>query len=154
MAKRKIPRKDLKNLKESFKQEKMAQNSQELGVYAAPAPMKDKIAAAKAAGRDFKLNETGKTTAERKKELKEKKSQIKQDFSGTQVVTTSYGFKEGDIVKFHYGKDEEVGLVFKIRVRRKTNQDTALNEDRVEILSSAGYVTVIPKTIFEIIECN
>lgn len=154
MAKRRIPRKDLKKLKENFKQEKMAQHSQELGVYAPPTPMSKKMAIAKAAGRDSKLNETGMSPKELKKQEKQKIKQIKQDFSSQQIIVTSYGFKEGDIVAFNYNRKQEVGLVFKIRTYKKSSQETALKEDLVEILSSVGYVTVVPKAIYEIIECN
>lgn len=155
MAKRRIPIKDLRKLKENFKQEKMEQHSQELGVYAPPTPMSKKMAIAKAAGRDSKLNETGMSPKELKKQEKQKINQIKQDFSSQQTIVTSYGFKEGDLVNFNYNKKQEVGMVFKIKShRRKNGRNTALKEDWVEILSSAGYVTVTAKAIYEIIECN
>jgi len=154
MAKRKIARKDLKKLKENFKQEKMAQHSQEIGVYAPPTPMKKKMAVAKAAGRDSKLNETGMSPKELKAQERQQIKQIKEDFSSRQTIITSYGFKEGDLVGFNYNRKQEVGMVFKIKTYKKTNQGTALEEDLVEILSSVGYVTVVPKAIYEIIECN
>ena len=154
MAKRRIPRKDLKQLKESFKQEKMDQHSQELGVYAPPTPMSKKLAIAKAAGRDSKINETGMSPRELKNQKKEKIKQIKEDFSSTQTITTSYGFDVGDIVAFNYNRKQEVGMVFKIQRYKKTSQDKAMREDLVEILSSAGYVTVVSKAVYEIIECN
>lgn len=154
MAKRKIARKDLKKLKENFKQEKMAQHSQELGVYAPPTPMKKKMAVAKAAGRDSKLNETGMSPKELKALERQQIKQIKEDFSSQQTIITSYGFKEGDLVGFNYDRKQEIGIVFKIKKYKKTSQDKALTEDLVEILSSAGYVTVVPKAIYEIIECN
>jgi len=154
MAKRKIARQDLKNLKENFKQEKMAQHSQELGVYAPPTPMKKKMDVAKAAGRDSKLNETGLSPKELKENERQKIRQIKEDFSSQQTIVTSYGFKEGDIVGFNYNRKQEVGMVFKIKTYKKTSHELALKEDLVEILSSVGYVTVVPKAIYEIIECN
>jgi len=154
MAKRRIPRKDLKQLKESFKQEKMDQHSQELGVYAPPTPMSKKLAIAKAAGRDSKINETGMSPRELKNQKKEKIKQIKEDFSSTQTITTSYGFDVGDLVAFNYNRKQEVGMVFKIQRYKKTSQDKAMREDLVEILSSAGYVTVVSKAVYEIIECN
>jgi len=154
MAKRKIARQDLKKLKENFKQEKMAQHSQELGVYAPPTPMKKKMAVAKAAGKDSKLNETGLSPKELKENERQKIRQIKEDFSSQQTIVTSYGFKEGDIVGFNYNRKQEIGMVFKIKTRKKTSQELALKEDLVEILSSVGYVTVVPKAIYEIIECN
>ena len=154
MAKRKIARQDLKKLKENFKQEKMAQHSQELGVYAPPTPMKKKMAVAKAAGKDSKLNETGLSPKELKENERQKIRQIKEDFSSQQTIVTSYGFKEGDIVGFNYNRKQEIGMVFKIKTRKKTSQELALREDLVEILSSVGYVTVVPKAIYEIIECN
>ena len=92
---------------------------------------------------------------ELKKQEKQKINQIKQDFSSQQTIVTSYGFKEGDLVNFNYNKKQEVGMVFKIKPRRrKSGRNTALKEDWVEILSSAGYVTVTAKAIYEIIECN
>jgi len=154
MAKRRIPRKDLKQLKESFKQEKMDQHSQELGVYAPPTPMSKKLAIAKAAGRDSKINETGMSPRELKNQKKEKIKQIKEDFSSTQTITTSYGFDVGDLVAFNYNRKQEIGMVFKIQRYKKTSQDKAMREDLVEILSSAGYVTVVSKAVYEIIECN
>lgn len=154
MAKRKIARKDLKKLKENFKQEKMSQHSQELGVYAPPTPMKKKMAVAKAAGRDAKINETGLSPEELTAQERQKTRQIKEDFSSQQIIITSYGFKEGDLVGFNYNRKQEVGMVFKIKTYKKTSQGTALKEDLVEILSSVGYVTVVPKAIYEIIECN
>ena len=154
MAKRRIPRKDLKQLKESFKQEKMDQHSQELGVYAPPTHMSKKLAIAKAAGRDSKINETGMSPRELKNQKKEKIKQIKEDFSSTQTITTSYGFDVGDLVAFNYNRKQEVGMVFKIQRYKKTSQDKAMREDLVEILSSAGYVTVVSKAVYEIIECN
>ena len=154
MAKRKIARQDLKKLKENFKQEKMAQHSQELGVYAPPTPMKKKMAVAKAAGKDSKLNETGLSPKELKENERQKIRQIKEDFSSQQTIVTSYGFKEGDIVGFNYNRKQEIGMVFKVKTRKKTSQELALREDLVEILSSVGYVTVVPKAIYEIIECN
>lgn len=154
MAKRRIPRKDLKQLKESFKQEKMDQHSQELGVYAPPTPMSKKLAIAKAAGRDSKINETGMSPRELKNQKKQKIKQIKEDFSSTQTITTSYGFDVGDLVAFNYNRKQEVGMVFKIQRYKKTSQDKAMREDLVEILSSAGYVTVVSKAVYEIIECN
>lgn len=154
MAKRKIPRKDLKQIKESFRQEKMDQHSLELGVYAPSTPMSKKLAIAKAAGRDAKINETGMSPRELKKQKKQQIKQIKEDFSSQQTIITSYGFKEGDLVGFNYDRKQEIGIVFKIKKYKKTSQDKALTEDLVEILSSAGYVTVVPKAIYEIIECN
>ena len=154
MAKIKIPFNDLQRVKEGFKQEKIAQHSQELGVNEPPTPMHKKMAIAKAAGRNSKLNETGMTPKEIEKQRRKKRKKIKKDFSDTRSIKTSYGFKEGDLVSFNFNKKQEVGIVFKIKEYEKTSHGDALTTDLVEILSSAGYVSVVPKAIYEIIECN
>ena len=70
-------------------------------------------------------------------------------------MTASYGFEPGNLVHFKYRSKEEIGIVFKIN---KSNSVSLTSEvmslDEVEILSSAGYIKVQAKSIYEIIECN
>lgn len=144
MSKSKFSKKDLQQVKQGFKKEKITQIDEEN----IKIPSKDEqLQIARNAGRDVQIQNTGLTPSQLEN--------IKKDFSDTRRVTVSYGFEPGNLVHFKYRSKEEIGIVFKIN---KSNSVSLTSEvmslDEVEILSSAGYIKVQAKSIYEIIECN
>ena len=144
MSKSKFSKKDLQQVKQGFKKEKITQIDEEN----IKIPSKDEqLQIARNAGRDVQIQNTGLTPSQLEN--------IKKDFSDTRRVTASYGFEPGNLVHFKYRSKEEIGIVFKIN---KSNSVSLTSEvmslDEVEILSSAGYIKVQAKSIYEIIECN
>jgi hypothetical protein len=60
-------------------------------------------------------------------------------------------------VHFKHRNKSEIGIVFKINQSSNNNSTStsdAMSQDEVELLSSAGYIKVQAKSIYEIIECN
>lgn len=144
MSKSKFSKKDLQQVKQDFKKEKITQIDEEN----IKIPSKDEqLQIARNADKDVQIQNTGLTPSQLKN--------IKKDFSDTRRVTASYGFEPGNLVHFKYRSKEEIGIVFKIN---KSNSVSLTSEvmslDEVEILSSAGYIKVQAKSIYEIIECN
>lgn len=154
MAKRKIPLKDLKELRKKFIEEKIDQNEIENGVRAAPVPTTVKIKEVKNTVSAIKESETGKTSTQRKKDRREEVRNLKKSYTNTQKIETSYGYDVGSIVCFNYKSNEEIGIVLNIRIQSKTKKEGAMKKDIVTLLSSVGRVKVHSSSIYEIIECN
>ena len=144
MSKSKFSKKDLQQVKQGFKKEKITQIDEEN----IKIPSKDEqLQIARNAGRDVQIQNTGLTPSQLEN--------IKKDFSDTRRVTASYGFEPGNLVHFKYRSKEEIGIVFKINKSNSVSRTSeVMSLDEVEILSSAGYIKVQAKSIYEIIECN
>lgn len=149
MTKPKLTKKDLNKIKQNFKKEKITQVTEENIV---ELPLEDQIRIAKSAGRDLQAQSTVQTL----KKIDSKTLQdARADYSNQHKTIASYKFEPGNLVHFRYKNKEEIGLVFKINKANITNaNEDPLSQDMVEILSSAGYIKVQAKSIYEIIECN
>lgn len=156
MSKAKLSKKDLDQVKKDFKKEKLTQVVEEKIV---ELPLDVQLQIAKNAGKDLQIQNTGLTPKEIKKADARALNDIRREYSEKQEITTSYGFEAGNLVHFKHRNKEEIGIVFKINKSNpshtvgKKPTDSFL-QDEVEILSSAGYVKVSAKSIYEIIECN
>ena len=149
MTKPKLTKKDLNKIKENFKKEKITQVAEENIV---ELPLEDQIQIAKSAGRDLQAQSTVQTL---KKVDSKTLQDARADYSNQHKTIASYKFEPGNLVHFRYKNKEEIGLVFKINKANITNaNEDPLSQDMVEILSSAGYIKVQAKSIYEIIECN
>jgi len=149
MTKPKLTKKDLNKIKQNFKKEKITQVTEENIV---ELPLEDQIRIAKSAGRDLQAQSDVQTL----KKIDSKTLQdARADYSNQHKKIASYKFEPGNLVHFRYKNKEEIGLVFKINKANITNaNEDPLSQDMVEILSSAGYIKVQAKSIYEIIECN
>ena len=152
MSKSKFSKKDLQQVKQGFKKEKITQVTEENGKM----PSKDEqLQIARSAGRNAQIQNTGLTPEQLKRAEQNLLENIKKDFSDTHKVTASYGFEPGNLVHFKYRSKEEIGIVFKINKHNGASlASETMSLDEVEILSSAGYIKVQAKSIYEIIECN
>lgn len=152
MSKPKLSKKDLQQVKQDFKKEKITQVLEENIV---ELPLDAQMQIAKSAGRDLQVQSTGLTPKQLKKADAKALQDIRREYSDQHKVTTSYGFEPGNLVHFRHKNKEEIGMVFKINKSNSAHASAdPMSQDEVEILSSAGYVKVQAKSIYEIIECN
>jgi hypothetical protein len=152
MSKPKLTKKDLQQVKADFKKEKITQVVEE---NITDLPKDAQLQIARSAGRDLQIQNTGLTPKQLKKADAQALENVRRDYSGTHKVTVSYGFEPGNLVHFKHKNKEEIGIVFKINKSNSTSLSSdAMTQDEVELLSSAGYVKVQAKSIYEIIECN
>ncbi len=125
MPKSKFSKKDLAQVKQDYKKEKITQSTEE-----------------------------NISVLSKNEQLKIARN-VSRDLSDNHKVTVSYGFEPGNLVHFKYKNKEEIGLIFKInKSNNASHASEAMSLDEVEILSSAGYIKVQAKSIYEIIECN
>ena len=147
MAKRKIPIKNIKDIRKSFK-EKKQEGYDEDGIDVSVS-IKEQIAIAKDAGKASKINETGMTPKELKKEAKRKLRSIKKDYTSKVEVTSTWNFDEGDAVSFRYRGKEEVGIIIQMWNYSKKTIEAAKNSGSVTLLSSAGRVRIKPIEVID-----
>ncbi len=147
MAKRRIPIKNIKEIRKSFKQEKKAAYEDD-GVDVS-IPIKDQIAIAKDAGKTSKINETGMTPKELKKEAKRKLKSIKEEYNSTVEVSSKWNFGEGDVVSFKWCGQEEVGIIIQMWNYSKKTIEAAKKSGSVTLLSSAGRVRIKPIEVID-----
>lgn len=156
MATRKIPYNQLKKIKENYLEERKEtlKNDSDLDDNGIPV-RKNQLAAAKEAGKNSKINETGRTPKELKKEAKKKLKDLKKDFSVKNKVTATYNFDVGDLVSFNYKGNEEVGVVLHmIDSGAKSTVSEVKNTGSVTLLSSAGRVSIPPISVSQNLSAN
>jgi len=147
MAKRKIPIKNIKEIRKSFKEKKKEAFEAE-GVDVS-ITLNEQIAIAKDAGKTSKINETGMSPKELIKESKKKLKSIKKDYTSTIEVSSTWNFEEGDVVSFKYRNQEEVGIIIQMWNYSKKTIEAAKNSGSVTLLSSAGRVRVKPIEVID-----
>jgi len=154
MPKSKFSKKDLKQVKEGFKQEKITHVDEE-NIKSLSAS--EQMHIARSAGRDLHAQNDETNPDHLKKVNEETLKDIRKDFTKSNKITVSYGFEPGNLVHFKHRNKSEIGIVFKINQSSNNNSTStsdAMSQDEVELLSSAGYIKVQAKSIYEIIECN
>ncbi len=147
MAKRRIPIKNIKEIRKSFKEKK--KEAYEADGIDVSIPISEQIAIAKDAGKTSKINETGMTPKELKKEAKKKLRAIKKDYTNTIEVSSTWNFEEGDVVSFKYRDKEEVGIIIQMWNFSKKTIEAAKNSGSVTLLSSAGRVRIKPIEVID-----
>ena len=145
--KRRIPIKDLKKIKESFKENIKEADEEQFNA-------KEQIANAKSAARTRKISETGMTPRETKKAAKNKIKSIKKDFVSLRSVKATFNFDVGDLVFFKYTDGtEQVGIVCHMHV--PANMSTlkeAKQSGSVTLLSSIGRINIKPMSVYKKID--
>ena len=141
--KRRIPIKDLKKIKESFKESDESQLD-----------TRKQIESAKSAARVRKISETGMTPREAKKAAKNKIKSIKEGFTSLRSLKATFNFDVGDLVFFKYTDgSEQIGIVCDMHV--PTNMSTlkeAKQSGSVTLLSSVGRIKIKPMSVYEKID--
>ena len=144
MAKRKISASDLRKIRKNYKED--VKNESDSPVPSRKSQLKD----AKLLGKMSKINDTGYTPKELKKQAREKLKDIKENFSSTQSNKAVFYFDVGDAVSFTFNKEEEVGVIVKMELPADcATRAQAKNSGSVTLLSSVGRVEIRP---FEVIE--
>lgn len=156
MSKRRIPYKDLKKIKQNYREQRIETLMSDTDSEDSEIPVrKNELAAAKEAGKNLKINETGLTPKQLKKDAAKQMKRLKADFSGKNQVKATYNFDVGDLVSFLHNGKEEVGIVLDMNhPGALSTVSAAKSTGSVTLISSAGRVSILPIAVSQNLSAN